>query len=173
MASSILPGPTTQKGYNNMVKIKRRIKRRCSKCGIVKLIGEFPRSKKKKYGYGHSCLECMREYHKLWYKKNREKITVQLRIERALNPFSRYGGTRRQYLLMLQRQDYGCAICNIKNKLLVVDHCHICGAHKYKAVRGLLCTSCNMHNTFSLDNPDILKRAYLYTMQHWNKYHSI
>ena len=64
-----------------------------------------------------------------------------------------------------------CAICNVWKYGLVVDHCHICGFKNRDAVRGLLCFRCNNHSSLSLDKPNILNKAYDYSLEHWNRYH--
>jgi len=43
-----------------------------------------------------------------------------------------------EYYQVLAEQNYGCAICRVRDKPLVVDH-----DHKTKQIRGLLCRACN------------------------------
>ena len=49
-----------------------------------------------------------------------------------------YGLSQDDYVAMLEKQEYRCAICN-RMERLVVDHDHETGA-----VRGLLCNICNL-----------------------------
>jgi len=55
---------------------------------------------------------------------------------------SRYGIDIHQYLEILKRQDYKCAICGKRpkpgQKALAVDH-----SHKTGHIRGALCVHCN------------------------------
>lgn len=53
---------------------------------------------------------------------------------------SAYGMTLQEYEILLEKQNYGCAICgnNNGNRVMFVDH-----DHETDKVRGLLCTRCN------------------------------
>jgi hypothetical protein len=51
-----------------------------------------------------------------------------------------YGITPEQYDEILADQLWGCAICGKSEKILSVDHSHDTGE-----IRGLLCTTCNLH----------------------------
>ena len=64
-----------------------------------------------------------------------------------------YGITLKEYNDLLIKQDYKCSIC-LKNKKLVVDHCHTTGK-----VRGLLCSKCNTGLGFFDDSVDLLRKA--------------
>jgi len=69
----------------------------------------------------------------------------------------RYGITEAQYNLMLQAQNYVCAICEkpcSARKRLGVDHCH-----KTRKVRGLLCVKCNNAVGLFNDDPNIARKA--------------
>lgn len=58
--------------------------------------------------------------------------------------YSRYGIDSEEYIRLLERQDYKCAVCSVRmdmaidGRLLCVDHEHDTGR-----VRGLLCSKCN------------------------------
>jgi len=93
------------------------------------------------------------------------------KAQRLANPeiyrgygFKRYYGiSTEDYQRMFLEQRGVCAICEQpetanspwgEKKWLSVDHCH-----DSKAVRGLLCASCNHMLGHGRDNPDILRRA--------------
>lgn len=78
-----------------------------------------------------------RECNRRWAKNHPEKKKdKQLR--------ETYGITLDDYILMLEKQNYKCAICGTnksgdENNTFWVDH-----NHKTGKVRGLLCVSCNI-----------------------------
>lgn len=54
--------------------------KRCSKCGMVKdLEIDFNRLKRGKGGYDCHCKRCQRDYHKLYYQNNLEKLRTSSR----------------------------------------------------------------------------------------------
>lgn len=71
----------------------------------------------------------------------------------------RFGLTQQQYEDMVAAQDGKCAIC-LQNRSvretfrLGVDHCHSTGA-----IRGLLCSNCNIGIGHFADSPDLLRAA--------------
>ncbi len=72
----------------------------------------------------------------------------------------KYGITHDEYDSMCKAQDYKCAICHSKDpqgKRLSVDHDHNTGA-----VRGLLCTDCNLALGKFKDQVSILETALNY-----------
>jgi hypothetical protein len=109
--------------------------------------------------------EQWREQHKAnvkdWQRRNQDK-----RFAQRLRPF---GITPEQYRGMLAAQSGGCAICGAVEspdksarsangkRRLHIDHCHITNA-----VRGLLCSQCNLGLGKFKDNPTLLERAAMY-----------
>jgi len=90
--------------------------------------------------------------------------------ERAWRYLRRFGITMEQYEAMLKAQDDRCAICGNAEKTngkhgepmeLAVDH-----NHATKAVRGLLCNSCNKGIGHFNDDPDLLRAAIAYLEKH-------
>jgi hypothetical protein len=64
----------------------------------------------------------------------------------------RFGITLDEYEVMLATQGYGCAICGkseaVNGRMLAVDHDHACCGSETackSCVRGLLCSTCNLH----------------------------
>jgi hypothetical protein len=72
-----------------------------------------------------------------------------------------YGITFSDYQKLFESQGGKCAICGKHiNKRLCVDHDHLTNA-----VRGLLCTSCNLGLGYFYDDPEIVKSALEYLMK--------
>jgi len=116
------------------------------------------------------------EYHKQWYKKNKEKVNKKALEWRKNNPEKfeeqswrshlnrTYGITPEKYNEMIYEQNGVCAIClnpetfiepkgnNNKLKRLCVDHCHKTGK-----IRRLLCNRCNKCVGQLDDNPHLLR----------------
>ena len=83
---------------------------------------------------------------------------------RANNLWTRYRITLEDYDMMLEDQNYQCAVCSDPAKVgkhLCVDHCHVTDK-----VRGLLCHSCNLALGKLSDTPEIAQRAADYLLHH-------
>lgn len=87
-----------------------------------------------------------------WYGENKERI-------RNLYLVRLFGVTLKEYNMMLDKQNGGCAICGGKagKKSFAVDH-----DHKSGKVRGLLCGSCNVGIGHFRDDPELLEKAIKY-----------
>lgn len=101
-----------------------------------------------------------------WRRKNSERGHEIVRKSR----FKRHGLSFEHYIEMLTAQGGICAICagtdpgathGRKRRYFSVDHCHAT-----RRIRGLLCTKCNTGIGMFRDNPDWLKRAAEYLIQH-------
>lgn len=71
-----------------------------------------------------------------------------------------YGITREEFNILLESQNYKCAICGTTDsgsRDWHVDHCHTTGR-----VRGLLCHHCNTGIGLLKDDPIIIKNALEY-----------
>ena len=119
------------------------------------------------------CVECARELR----RKHRRLHPVKERSSLIRTQLRRkYGLSADQYLLILQRQGFRCAVCYapIKSRLdesrplqkgasppskhmAFVDHCHKTGV-----VRGALCSNCNFVLGHARDDESILLRAVRY-----------
>ena len=114
-----------------------------------------------------------------WNAKNRDKIRANKRIYyaknggaararmRERNLVASFGISIAQYDEMYRAQNGVCAICsavNLNGKRLAVDHCHTTGA-----IRGLLCSKCNLGIGSFQDSPEILTNAWTYLMKHRRK----
>ena len=110
------------------------------------------RSERKEYSkkYYKENKEKFIENGKKYREKNSEKTKEKAKIWRIKNPEKvkenwlkrKYGITLKDYYLLLEKQNYKCAICGSDNpkrdKFFCVDH-----DHKTGEVRGLLCFICN------------------------------
>lgn len=94
------------------------------------------------------------------YQKNRISLLKRAR-KSQLKRY--YGITTEEYKVILETQNYRCAICGkhkdlIKNGYdLAVDHCHKSGK-----VRGLLCSTCNLSLGGFKDSEELLLKAIIY-----------
>jgi hypothetical protein len=115
-------------------------------------------------GFRHQCRQCMRKRFKQWVKDNREYNNQRTREWHKRNPHKKkrydlrekYGIGLEDYNRLLANQNGGCAICATlpTDKQLAVDHDHVTGA-----VRGLLCSACNIGLGHFRDNPQLLRAA--------------
>ncbi len=76
----------------------------------------------------------------------------------------KFGLSFEQYDEILERQGGGCGICGMQPRslrVLAVDHDHVTGA-----VRGILCSSCNLGIGNLQDNPEIVLKAHDYLIRY-------
>lgn len=106
-------------------------------------IGIYPRKPPKNIPYKYEDEGKRREYLKGYRLKTKFGITLD------------------EYNQILERQDYGCAICSsrkasgpLENGSFPVDH-----DHKTGKVRGLLCNKCNTGLGLFKENEDLLLKA--------------
>lgn len=76
-----------------------------------------------------------------------------------------YGLTEDQYIEFMEAQEYRCPICHTDFELLgqepAIDHDHSTGA-----VRGLLCSRCNLGLGNLRDDVEMLRSAIHYLVSH-------
>lgn len=105
-----------------------------------------------------------------WYKKNRERALLQKRIDNAkpevktrrLNNALKnmYGITLDERDALFDLQGRKCAVCkNSHARRWEVDHCHTSGA-----VRGILCSGCNLMLGHGRDDPKVLADGITYLL---------
>lgn len=97
-----------------------------------------------------NCIECAKN-------RKRGKYTIKKKEWWLKNI---YGLTQFDYDLLLKKQNYECALCNIKleiNKSTHIDHCH-----ETNKIRGILCHSCNVGIGHFKHNSKVLQKAALY-----------
>ncbi len=125
----------------------------------------------------------MKEYHVIWYEKNKEKRRKQISEYTASKPKEwkqtkdrkshlkkQYNITLEEYKTKLVSQDYKCALCGkdaSDNKRggkldpLHIDHCH-----KTNKLRDLLCHQCNSGLGHFKDNITLMQKAIDYLRKH-------
>jgi hypothetical protein len=126
----------------------------CNRCDSYKPYAEFARDPDGPNGYTWYCKQCVSEYGK---KYSDARV---LRMKQRT-----YGIEPKEYLRLLENQGGVCAICGkpetkiYKGKLafLSVDHNHQTGA-----VRGLLCSACNVGLGAFRDDLELLNKAFAY-----------
>ena len=134
----------------------------CRKCKEEKnLLDDFYRSRpdpRKVSSYSYECKDCTRKRARLYDQDNREH-------KRDLHLKRYYGISSDDFNMLLEAQNYQCAICLTthpggKSGRFNVDH-----DHKTGKVRGLLCKSCNIALGEVGDNVHTLKNMieYLHT----------
>lgn len=59
--------------------------KKCGKCGIEKPISEFSKCPSHSDGLQSVCKECVNIYNKIYFRKNRERLLVALKLYREIN----------------------------------------------------------------------------------------
>ena len=132
----------------------------CRQCTIKKTTKrnkEDPKYREYQQQYREKNTLTQKEYHKLWYQENNEKVY-------EYNLKKKYGIIYAEYEKMLTEQKGLCAICGkaeAENKRLAVDHCHRTGK-----IRSLLCGKCNKAIGLLDDDPELMKQAIEYMRKH-------
>ena len=149
--------------------------KKCTKCGKEKDLEMFHKDKHNPDGFTYACKECRNNSYNEYYKNNPEKQQLKnnsQKINRKLYYESKngiessrrshlkrnFGITLEEYNILLEKQEYKCAICNgyetsYRNEVLSVDH-----NHNTNKIRGLLCNTCNRGLGLFKDNEDLLKK---------------
>lgn len=105
---------------------------------------------------------CSSHYWKYYYSipANKKKHS-----ERSINwiRFNKFGITRKDYDLMVLKQNGVCAICKLPPKYqgLDIDHDHTTGK-----IRELLCNHCNTMIGLAKESPELLRVAINYLITH-------
>lgn len=172
----------------------------CKKCNTNKSVTEFYKRSAAVDGLANYCKACSLEYDRKHrprkykpFDRNAEERPCR-KCERPIprgnsycndcqyvyqsaRQIRRYGITPDQYLAILKKQGYVCAICKKPekaNKRLSIDHDHSCcnfdGNHRAcgNCIRGLLCSSCNRILGLALDSDQTLLNAANYLKRFTN-----
>ena len=119
------------------------IARDCSLCRKLRPIKEFHKSAAEPGGRAYQCIECTRTQ-----PGNRKWLA------------GRYGLTTDELDEIIQASCGRCALCDMQfssGRDAQIDHCHAVGA-----VRGLLCSQCNVGLGAFRDRPELLRKAAAY-----------
>jgi hypothetical protein len=136
----------------------------CYRCGIEQPLTNFYRHKGMKSGRLNLCRTCKVTEYDRWRRDNPERFARTARA-RAIK---KYGITVAEYDAIALSQGGVCVGCHgtgedglrkatRSGRSLVVDHDHDTGA-----VRGLLCSQCNLAIGNAKDDPVILRRLAAY-----------
>lgn len=130
----------------------------CSLCGFKKLEIDFTKDKRTPDGLGSWCKECKRQKDREYRNKN---IGAYSEKAKWKHKRIKYGVSKSDFDLMLEKQEAKCLICNDN----ILENPHIDHNHKNGEIRGLLCKPCNRGLGFFKDNPMFLKNAYQYLIE--------
>ncbi len=112
--------------------------------------------------YREANREHLRELTRAWHARNPGYTQRPDRKLKRTEIARRYllkkrGMTHAEFERQVKVQDGACAICGVKPKKLVIDHCHATGR-----TRGLLCSPCNSVIGFAKDKEHVLLAAIAY-----------
>lgn len=157
--------------------------KRCTRCGLTKLVEEFHKNKARKDGLQTYCKPCMAaipgrqpkdpDYKKKWHNAKDPDYHW------ARNLWSQFKLTAERYWEMFEAQGGLCANCGKPERVLrnngeigvklCVDHDRRCCPAKRscgKCIRGLLCHCCNAGLGLLGDTVEDLERAVSY-LRRW------
>lgn len=123
--------------------LAERTEKKCSRCQLVRPIGDFHKSAARTDGHTNNCKFCMVEIGAEGYARRGDR-------------YRRHGITEEEYDAMVEAQGESCALCQDR-PIEVIDHCHATGR-----VRGLLCRPCNTGLGNLGDTPEAVARALTY-----------
>ena len=159
--------------------------KRCTKCGVVQALEDFPRDRSRvdgRFPYCKRChasaqdrqrrswseerLEAQRAKERTAYSAWRASDEASAEVIRVESQLRRYGLTPHDYEALLARQGGKCGFARCQRRpederhgRLHVDHCHVTGV-----VRGLLCFHHNAMLGHAADDPESLADGAAYLM---------
>ena len=131
-------------------------RKRCAKCGQIRLVKLFWKQPHMKSGLHSYCKDCAGAANRKSLQRHQE-TKPRCELRRRLK---QYGLTIDEYERLIVQQNGVCAICRKREKQrtrLSVDHNHETGV-----IRGLLCVRCNAGIGQFLDDPMLLRTAAVY-----------
>jgi len=131
----------------------------CTRCGERRELFNFNKTKANKLGIKGECRPCEKVYNAAYLEANRARIQAN---DRAKHYTRKYGldPVLSKVLSDPANRIAECPLCR-QTEQLVLDH-----DHRTKAVRGLLCSSCNSMLGFANDSIDTLYEAIAYLRKH-------
>lgn len=128
----------------------------CTSCKIAKPTFCFHKAPGNgKYGVEAKCKPCR---HSALVEHRQRNGIKRTRLQgREYELRYRYDLSMESYTALLASQGGGCGICgrvDVEFTRWHVDHCHFRGA-----IRGLLCSGCNVGLGMYQDNPELLRKA--------------
>lgn len=148
--------------------------RECKKCGKEALSEEdldlFVFNTQSKHNRENRCKACRDSATKNWDKENKEArknikkkwVENNKTYHKEYNLKANYNLDLKDYMQMLEDQDYKCCICKTE---LTSKNTHTDHNHKTGEVRGLLCQTCNQGLGLFKDNPLFLTEAAAYLLE--------
>lgn len=138
--------------------MNRIVTKVCKRCRNEKPTSEFHKDAAHKDGLHNWCKDCEKAYHK--QRRSNPGIRDKDRAGSSNRQLKKlYGISLDEYERLLEKQNGVCAVCGKppNGRRLHVDHDHRTGA-----VRGLLCSGCNVALGAVDDSPSILQRLINY-----------
>lgn len=135
----------------------------CTKCNETKLLEDFSKLHLNKDGHHTQCKKCLQKYRTQHYFRSEDYRQKRIKKATVNSRKRKYGISEDQFQVLLESQNYCCAICSIhldNSKFSLrgqLDHCH-----KEGTIRGVLCGQCNTALGLFKDNKNILLEAISY-----------
>lgn len=137
--------------------------RRCTACSQSKGLDAFALQKGGRDGRHTVCKGCRAARERNRYRENREAVLERMRTDpsrrtrqRAIDLRRRYGLSVDEWESLAASQGDACAVCR-EVRPLAIDHDHTSGA-----IRGMLCSPCNLALGHLDDDPERAEALWRY-----------
>jgi hypothetical protein len=118
--------------------------------------------------------EAVQAQQRAYREKHKQRISDQNKTYRAgrkhaisaRNRALKYGLTEERFNLLMVSQDFACAVCDRPLDPKGYRTIHVDHSHKTGAVRGILCSNCNLGIGHLREDPSIMGRAIDYLAKH-------
>ena len=144
--------------------------KQCRRCNVIKTIStEFYKNKTMNDGHSSHCKECVskasRGRSKRMYATSADFRKSKVTHSEKARLMKSYGLTLEHRQIMLEKQQFRCAVCNIHQddlgQILDVDHDHETGK-----VREMLCWRCNRAEGLLKGNTETITKLLNYILKH-------
>jgi hypothetical protein len=147
----------------------------CRKCGIEKILEDFPKADNSR-GRKATCRLCYNENYRNYYKNNPEQYTKHRAYVKKNDlvyrkQLYRHSLKEEKFLELLNMYDGKCHSCK-EEFATAIDHDHNCCPNSNKScgecVRGILCNGCNTALGFLKDKSERIQNLdrYLIASKH-------